>query len=617
MVLMLCITLFPMSVFAASPTDKSLDTIKTVVKILPFGNVIGNAVGDSLDRAKTYADFFQYFSSQYMKAAANNDILGMIQAARAADTLRVLLNNEPLNGELIKRLESKLQAYKAKGTPRGVPFSCSFLHLKGCDNMASVQYKTYGPNTDYAKTMKDYLTNGGKTADLQYQQLQSGQAQKILGASADELKQWGVTPTAIDNAMKFMPSSSGVSTGINPYAGLNSGTEILSNGKINVPNDGNPNWNTSKLNPVIDYSSQIHGIYDPLKQADLTAIRSAYDQAVSGYNAQRPLQDQYKTASLNTNDANYYNSLGGLNAAMEAGGQRGGENITGNVALQTMRGNGVNQTNQTYQNNLSAIDEAVRQAESNKASQESQVGNKWDSQIAQAIQQAQQQGIGNAQSLAGLTGTFVDPSTGIKTPTLALNEYNNKATDAALQRQLDTISQYSADYQAEINKRQAVNPNDPLIPYLATARAQKLQAQTAAEQKAAAAKTAAQQTAYENALKLWTDSGTATANIAAILGVPVGAKTASYDIAAINAATSAKNASANMINANKSSTPKTSYKDSAAFQTDYSGISQNAKGSVAEVIGKSDALIKAYTIDGYNALLNYARSVDPDYIKIN
>lgn len=47
---------------------------------------------------------------------------------------------------------------------------------------------------------------------------------------------------------------------------------------------------------------------------------------------------------------------------------------------------------------------------------------------------------------------------------------NQVLADKQLQKQVDTIGQYSDNYQAEINKRTAINPNDPLIPYISAAR---------------------------------------------------------------------------------------------------------------------------------------------------
>jgi hypothetical protein len=51
------------------------------------------------------------------------------------------------------------------------------------------------------------------------------------------------------------------------------------------------------------------------------------------------------------------------------------------------------------------------------------------------------------------------------------------AADKIFQTQLDTIGQYSGNYQAEIDRRTAINPNDPMIAYLKAARQQKIMAQ--------------------------------------------------------------------------------------------------------------------------------------------
>jgi len=49
-----------------------------------------------------------------------------------------------------------------------------------------------------------------------------------------------------------------------------------------------------------------------------------------------------------------------------------------------------------------------------------------------------------------------------------------KAEQEAFEREIATINQYYQDYTAEIQRREALNPNDPLIPYLKIARQQKI-----------------------------------------------------------------------------------------------------------------------------------------------
>jgi hypothetical protein len=90
--------------------------------------------------------------------------------------------------------------------------------------------------------------------------------------------------------------------------------------------------------------------------------------------------------------------------------------------------------------------------------------------------------------------------------------------NAALENFIASIDAYSNDYQAKINELSAVNPNDPRIPFLQARRNEKI-----AQQKAEADQSASQ--AYKNAYELWQEYGTATAQMASLLGVPEGAKT--------------------------------------------------------------------------------------------
>ena len=53
-------------------------------------------------------------------------------------------------------------------------------------------------------------------------------------------------------------------------------------------------------------------------------------------------------------------------------------------------------------------------------------------------------------------------------------EKASKEAKEAFEREVATIAQYDADYAAEIQRREALNPNDPLIPYLKIARQEKL-----------------------------------------------------------------------------------------------------------------------------------------------
>lgn len=115
---------------------------------------------------------------------------------------------------------------------------------------------------------------------------------------------------------------------------------------------------------------------------------------------------------------------------------------------------------------------------------------------------------------------------------LDTNEYNQFANERdfdlsnqsnALQGQVDTIGQYYQDYQAEIDKRKATadTSDDNLIPYLTAARQQKIAGQSSAEAES-------QSAAKELYMKLFEQTGYATPEIAAALGIQEGTTSLDY-----------------------------------------------------------------------------------------
>ena len=137
-----------------------------------------------------------------------------------------------------------------------------------------------------------------------------------------------------------------------------------------------------------------------------------------------------------------------------------------------------------------------------------------------------------------------------KTSTGDLTLQGRNAQNAEYERQAALLAaQYYDDIMAEIDRRAAINPNDPLIPYLHAARREKIQ--TEAEQKAAAMAAAgeAEQQAWENALELFKANGKITSpEQAQILGLPMNATVADVDIAKMNAYTSRLNAQTSAAN---------------------------------------------------------------------
>ena len=96
---------------------------------------------------------------------------------------------------------------------------------------------------------------------------------------------------------------------------------------------------------------------------------------------------------------------------------------------------------------------------------------------------------------------------------LAAEERARTAEEQTFDEQLRTIGQYAGNYQAEIDRRSAINPNDPLIPYLNLARQEKIQG---IEQ----GQTSAQQNAMDFAMDKWTKGIPLTPQEMQLIGAP-------------------------------------------------------------------------------------------------
>jgi len=101
------------------------------------------------------------------------------------------------------------------------------------------------------------------------------------------------------------------------------------------------------------------------------------------------------------------------------------------------------------------------------------------------------------------------------------------------QTELQTINRYSNDYQAEINKRKAEDPNDPLIPYLESARIEKIAFQQEQANNAINAQMAAynagMEEEYDRAWDRFLKIGYVVSEAdSQTLGLPVGLTTAEY-----------------------------------------------------------------------------------------
>lgn len=115
----------------------------------------------------------------------------------------------------------------------------------------------------------------------------------------------------------------------------------------------------------------------------------------------------------------------------------------------------------------------------------------------------------------------------------SLQEEERARQEAALAKErewqmgLDTINRYSGNYAQEIERRRAIDPNDPMIAYLESARMDKVSGiqQGQASQ---------QQAQYEAAMERWKMIGQVLPQDAAILGVQAGTPTSDYRFKAAN-----------------------------------------------------------------------------------
>lgn len=106
---------------------------------------------------------------------------------------------------------------------------------------------------------------------------------------------------------------------------------------------------------------------------------------------------------------------------------------------------------------------------------------------------------------------------------LGLEDRDISAKDRAFQKQIDTIGQYGNDYMAEINRRKGTvdTADDELIPHLTIARMNKIAGMNEAD-------LSAREKAEKKAFDMWQELGYATPEVAQLLGIDEGTKTAKY-----------------------------------------------------------------------------------------
>ena len=202
-------------------------------------------------------------------------------------------------------------------------------------------------------------------------------------------------------------------------------------------------------NPYEEAMADLQDRYDELNKQQQEANKLAVKQGTQRLENQKAsINQSYDDSARQAYIANMQ-SKKNLPQQLAANGLTGGATETANLGLQTSYENNLNNININRNNAINDIDNAIIELQNN--------GDLTAAEQALANSQA---ALSAYQNLLGNKINY---------------DITKKQND--LSAQLSTIGQYSNDYQAEIDRRTAINPNDPLIPYLIAARQEKINAQ--------------------------------------------------------------------------------------------------------------------------------------------
>ena len=202
--------------------------------------------------------------------------------------------------------------------------------------------------------------------------------------------------------------------------------------------------------------------------------------------------------------------LQSLRESLANQGNRGGTGRQAMLGVNTAAGNQMNAINLQQQNTINDANRGIADVEQQGKYQESQLTAELAAQKLQAIMAQEQRAGEMSEDTRRWEADFG----------LQQQAEKDKAADELRKQFIDTIGQYSNDYQAKINELQ--NDGDPAndwqIPYLATGRQGKI----------------------DDANVKWQDQGYVSEDIAAALGQPVGTMTQAYKLKIQDAARQAE-----------------------------------------------------------------------------
>lgn len=446
--------------------------------------------------------------------------------------------------------------------------------------------KYFDPEFDYSRAMEESLKDG----DLRNLAHLARERELKIASDPDKYKDVRATSDFLGEY--------GWVLGTNPTSEDEYFAVAKARGDYVEPQYGEQSTSDLYADSLADYRAEINRLAEAQRQSRIAGLGKARDNALSGLDAEKATIDPYYYDARN--QAAGASDVGAMNFAQYMAG-RGIKGSAG--AMPEMY------RNAGLQSQIGGLDRQQAAEHSDIARRRSGIQSAYESDVAGANAdidaQTMQNYINQMQTVQAQR--IADMAAQGKTSTGQLNLQGQNAQNAEYERQAALLAaQYYDDIMAEIDRRAAINPNDPLIPYLYSARRQKIQTQAEQQAAAMAAASEAEQQEWERAFKLFqTNNGITSPEQAEILNLPPDATVADIDIARMNAQTA-------RINATKPAAVKpdtlgaSDYKTNPDYAEEVSYIYSNPVTALREIQANATALIQKYGYDGYRALVELA-----------
>lgn len=150
----------------------------------------------------------------------------------------------------------------------------------------------------------------------------------------------------------------------------------------------------------MDYMREYQNALDSAENESARAYRKQIEAAIDAINAQRdPLRQQYEQGAQQAY-IEAERAKKQLPEALAAQGINGGATESANLAIETNRGNSLNDLTNTYNNALAGLEQTIAQARSSGDIQLANIASQYQQMLANAVLAAQQQQQQYAQQMA-------------------------------------------------------------------------------------------------------------------------------------------------------------------------------------------------------------------------